>query len=301
MRFSLMTCRQSSSPLLSLFFCAAVALCALGAATPLAPPPPLSVRAWQNVDTTVSTFPERELPEWRELAARTSNTAIALSGGGGRAYSAGLGQVAALQQLKLFERLRYMTGVSGGGWATLAVAYYQKAPGRSSDAEMLGALPNVSCLTLAALGAIPAACGRAAATRDFDEFLVKALLPFSGVPLNKCWQEAVARTFSDPLGIPRSRPFAYSAAAAAEIASRNPGIGAFVLPPSGSGVQKRPFPIVGTALLGPKLDAPFDRSNRSYTLLEVSPVAVGFAHTANVTYRASHDFKKDTVSAHKQS
>ena len=46
-------------------------------------------------------------------------TAVALSGGGSRAYVAALGQLEALRALSLIDNVDHVAGVSGGAWAAV--------------------------------------------------------------------------------------------------------------------------------------------------------------------------------------
>ena len=55
-----------------------------------------------------------------------TTTAVALSGGGSRAYVAGVAQLAALEQLGLISSVDHVAGVSGGAWATAAHSFSNK-------------------------------------------------------------------------------------------------------------------------------------------------------------------------------
>ena len=73
---------------------------------------------------------------------RTSNSGISFSGnlsliiflchhhlsvflgGGSRSYVASIGYLGALHELGLMEDVRYITGISGGSWATAVYSYY---------------------------------------------------------------------------------------------------------------------------------------------------------------------------------
>ena len=50
-------------------------------------------------------------------------TGIAFSGGGSRSYAVSLSYIAALHELGLMDNVRYVTGISGGSWATAVYAY----------------------------------------------------------------------------------------------------------------------------------------------------------------------------------
>ena len=115
----------------------------------------LNATAWQPVGDSPS-YPEVPL-----LRAR-SNSGIAFSGGGTRAYTAALGQLAALHQLGLLEELRYITGISGGSWATAVYSYAQLgADGVAPDDNvLLGPLSPPENLTNATLAMLDERCAR---------------------------------------------------------------------------------------------------------------------------------------------
>ncbi len=54
---------------------------------------------------------------------------------GACSYIASLGYLAALHQLGLMPKVRYISGISGGSWATLMYSYAQNS---SSDDVLLG-------------------------------------------------------------------------------------------------------------------------------------------------------------------
>jgi len=62
-------------------------------------------------DLRVARFIDRETP---------GNVGVALSGGGSRAATAAMGQLRALHELGLLDRVRAISGVSGGGWLAAA-------------------------------------------------------------------------------------------------------------------------------------------------------------------------------------
>ena len=84
-------------------------------------------RAWRGMDSdgALPTFPELELPELQ----KKRNTAVAFSGGGLRAYTATFGALRSLLDLELLQHTRYITGVSGGAWATAVYTYYNPLAG----------------------------------------------------------------------------------------------------------------------------------------------------------------------------
>ena len=89
-------------------------------------------------------------------------TAVAFSGGGTRSYLCSLGYLRGLHDLGLMQNVRYMSGVSGGTWATVAYVYFQKSHpgGPATDAELLGDILAPQDSSLANLAEMPAACAR---------------------------------------------------------------------------------------------------------------------------------------------
>ena len=108
--------------------------------------------------------------------------------------------------------------------------------------------------------------------------------------------QTIQEMYLEPVGISRQR-FTWSKATAAGIAARNPSdvtVGGFQTvrdadqapPPWPASMP--PFPIVGTTLLGPKALAPYPSNNKSYTLLEITPLYVGMPVQHNITYYHHH-------------
>ena len=207
-------------------------------------------------------FPEEDFPE---IMAKPSS-AIAFTGGGTRAMVAAFGQLAALHQLGLLRNVRYISGISGGSWATNVFSFYARgAPGVArSDDEFLGTITDPAALSLASLSVISPssaravattpgnASGRAGAGGDGLDQLVRDLV------VEEVWRFTLGK-----VGVPMQAAFSWSSQTVADICRRNPWLHAedFVLP-SGSAAE-HPFPIVGTALIGPLRLAPFRRDSRA--------------------------------------
>jgi hypothetical protein len=79
-----------------------------------------------------------------------------------------------------------------------------------------------------------------------------------------------------PLGIQGHQPVAWNSEHVQDIRARNPSLTttAFTLPKN----SQRPFPIVGTTLVGPDDGAPYtsgEGGNRNLSMLEMTPLYVG--------------------------
>jgi len=76
-----------------------------------------------------------ENPNLRFADARRENIGVAFSGGGSRSLSCTWGQLLALNHSGIIDRVRYISSVSGGSWASVAYTYL---PETISDADFLG-------------------------------------------------------------------------------------------------------------------------------------------------------------------
>ncbi|MCW1916238.1 patatin-like phospholipase family protein [Luteolibacter sp. GHJ8] len=78
-------------------------------------------------------FPENTIPSIKaKLAKRNPEFGIAISGGGTRSGSAGLGQLRALDRNGLLSQAKYLSVVSGGGWVSIPYAFL---PSKYSDRD----------------------------------------------------------------------------------------------------------------------------------------------------------------------
>ena len=87
----------------------------------------------QTWDTTARPFP---FPEWSDADInRRRDCGVAFSGGGTRSASATVGQLRALNQLGLLQKIGYISCVSGGSWTSVPFTYL---PAPWSDETFLG-------------------------------------------------------------------------------------------------------------------------------------------------------------------
>eukprot|EP01050_Picozoa_sp_SAG11_P034391 SAG11_NODE_12133_length_720_cov_1.309179_1_plen_151_part_10 len=86
----------------------------------------IEARVWRGLDSSGRpAFPELGQPETLAKA----NSAIAFSGGGIRAYTLTLGHLRGLLDVGLLPEIRYISGVSGGAWATAVYSFHNPAAG----------------------------------------------------------------------------------------------------------------------------------------------------------------------------
>ena len=217
-------------------------------------------------------------------------TGIAFSGGGSRSYAVSLSYIAALHELGLMDNVRYVTGISGGSWATAVYAYArqeyccadcaQRCGGARAPlnlTRLLGERLPPAGLTMQKLRRMAPGSALEAPTRDLYGTVAKYALELQG---DEIWYRTVDEVYLAPVGIPYGKGFSWSNATAAEVVARNPSLSTeqFVTvrnaddAPSPWPAGMPPFPIIGSTLLGPKALAPFPSKNRSYTLLEMTPL-----------------------------
>ncbi|CAE7582821.1 unnamed protein product, partial [Symbiodinium microadriaticum] len=114
-------------------------------------------------------------------------------------------------------------------------------------------------------------------------------------PLYDDWVDGVQAIYLTPSGINKGVPVSYNEDSLADIKSRNPSLASteFILPRGtlssvgSDGIDKRPFPILSTTLIGPNELLPYTPENRNYTLLEFTPLSVGVVRTATVHYAST--------------
>ena len=114
---------------------------------------------------------------------------------------AAFGQLAALHELGLLRNVRYITGISGGSWATHAFSYYQSSfPGAAqNDSEFL-CLPLTppASLTTEGLAKMHPTCSRSLATHVNSSYhKINGRNPASDAAIAETWWYALKR-----MGIP---------------------------------------------------------------------------------------------------
>jgi hypothetical protein len=232
-------------------------------------------------DLRVARFIDRETP---------GNVGVALSGGGSRAATAAMGQLRALHELGLLDRVRAISGVSGGGWLSAAWTFL---PQDRSDAEFFGPyVADPGVLTIvpddhappgAYLREVAETCFAHPITRHrFDTVSVAAgllgLRP-RGVSGARAWQTLVGELLYAPLGLfeawPDGRPktfFAFDEAAVQVAREANPSLPAVAhtVKQAGPGEARRPFFICNAGL--EVLD---ERGERAIAPVQATPFFVG--------------------------
>jgi len=143
---------------------------------------------------------------------------VAFSGGGTRAATATLGQLRALVALGWYQRLRYVSSVSGGTWGSLPFTYL---PAAYSDKDYLGpVIPPQQLRDADFFGEPPPhSAAWAISNARLVPAAIDALTSGQG---DESYSAAVARAFLRPFGLDDThRGFAWSAEHARQIAARN--------------------------------------------------------------------------------
>ncbi|GAM67030.1 hypothetical protein JCM19236_3360 [Vibrio sp. JCM 19236] len=92
---------------------------------------------WSREWIDQNQFPEATLESFQQVYA-DRDLGVAFSGGGTRSAACTLGQLKALDELGLLPRVKYISAVSGGGWAATPFSYTHDLDqyfGKISDPE----------------------------------------------------------------------------------------------------------------------------------------------------------------------
>ena len=243
----------------------------------------LSTEAW----FTSSYHPEEPYPEQSDpMLQKKKNVGIAFSGGGTRSYLCSLGYLRGLHDLGLLKNVKYMSGVSGGAWATVVYSYYQKQkttkarPVAQSDEELLGDIIEPEMCTFDTLNKMSKTSARYSATASLNEDLVANFLRYKSIP--EAWIHQVAAQFIERYGIDMDDSFTWNASSLQNILDRNPTLTSdqFVLPST----PDRPYPIFVGTHEGPIKGAPFPEHQRTFSGFDFTPLYVGARELRNRTW-----------------
>lgn len=236
----------------------------------------LNVRAWKSN----SDYPtQKDFPESEMLNAKP-NTAIAFSGGGSRAYTAAMGYLAGLRDLDLLKNVRYIGGISGGAWATITFTFVQNV---TDDEIFLGKIVPPAQINYDELKEMDPACARSLPYKELTLIALQAIKDKTVDNVAAAWSYAVSKTYLEPMGIRPNVRFSWSKDTVSDIKGRNADLvdAQFTIPVNAN----RPFPVIGTALVGPIDGAPYTSKTQNYTLLEITPLYVGTMKNLEVQYK----------------
>jgi hypothetical protein len=236
----------------------------------------LNARAWQSEGDypTVDDFPETAF-----LSSKPS-TAIAFSGGGARAYISAVGELAALHSLQLIHNIRYIGGISGGTWATTVYSYAQNA---TNDDIFLGRITMPEHISLEGLKVMDPRCMRSVTREIFAGEWTIDLVKEKGLDgLAEAWTDSVQSIYLEPFAIKSKTRFSWSQEVVDDIKSRNPDLAneEFLLPTN----SDRPYPVIGSTLVGPYNAAPFEPDDKNFSMVEFTPLYAGQLHKLDISY-----------------
>jgi hypothetical protein len=236
----------------------------------------LNARAWKS-NTGVLT--KDDFPEV-DLLKSKPNTAIGFSGGGSRAYTAAIGYLAGLRDLDLLKNVRYIGGISGGGWATTTFTFVQNV---TDDNVFLGKIVQPSHITSQGLRDMDPACARSLPYKEMTLIALQALKDKVVDSPAAAWSYAVSKTYLEPVGITPNQRFSWNGNTVSDIKTRNPALAneKFTVPKNAN----RPYPIIGTTLVGPIDGAPYTIKTQNYSMMEFTPLYVGQMKGLDIRYK----------------
>ena len=246
-------------------------------------------------DVDVQLFPSatpmrpQTFPEYSAVKHKP-NVGLSFSGGSTRSFESTLGYLRGLHDLKLLDKFRYVSAVSGGTWAVAGFTFHDST--RVSLEDYLGHPTQPEDIDLRDYGSIAPTCARGFPVRsNLINVLVEDLLVNSVDPID-VWVSAIHRVFLRPAGIEIDALPAWSREQVAQVLARNPHLldrVKFALPCGGyEPCRDRPFPIFNTAMLGPLEAAPFTVESRSYAMMDITPLYTGFPLSQSVPYPQAH-------------
>lgn len=258
----------------------------------------LNASFWKSEYSAIEQiYPEQRYEPINSCLKKIPNNGIGVSGGGLRSYMLSLGYFRGLLDLNVMDKIRYISSVSGGSWASLPFIYHKSRrfkPGKESDGEFLGNIYNPSDLSFELLNNISDNCARkipAALDIRLDSLFN---LVVKGHKPEDLWYSAIEDVFLQPMGIPKHTHYFYNSQQLIETVNRNSWLAneSLVTPcgmvekgrfPKGLKEMKdceasghvRPFLIVNSVILGTVKEAPFNLFNLNALNLESTPLATG--------------------------
>ncbi len=206
---------------------------------------PVQVRYWSATPLSRVAFPEQdpEGPVWKDLAGK-DDLGLCFSGGGTRSASATAGYLRALKEMGVLEKVRYVSGVSGGSWA--ATPWVFSPPG--DDTTLLEDYVGPSGLTRS--NTKPGAGSITEAVANAYVFWYRGVFPrllsFQG---SESYSRSIAVRFLEPFGLgDPNRWFTWSEETGADILRRNPALARKNQPAFYSVPKGRPYLIAGGTL-----------------------------------------------------
>eukprot|EP00924_Labyrinthula_sp_SR-Ha-C_P006880 augustus_masked-scaffold_8-processed-gene-3.10-mRNA-1 protein AED:1.00 eAED:1.00 QI:0/-1/0/0/-1/1/1/0/645 len=291
----------------------------------------LSAKVWRT--GIREKFPEEDVLD----SLGKLNTGLAISGGGLRSYMSTLGYFSGLRNIyvyegiSLLERLRYISCVSGGSWASVSFLYQMV-----TDEVFLDASYAPEQLDLFNLATIGKKSGKDMPVRldVITEGLVDIFI--EGYDPSTTWYSTIQEVFFSPVEIPERAIFLYDFNNFHDFYKRNIWITnidyEFVIPGGckfsfltqkeimfshgnkrtklnlnkkgmkdwktrwNECIKDKPFVIVNSALLGPKASAPFKVFHMEFTQMEFTPLYIGSNNPLDLKFGYSSSCNHEAVS-----
>jgi hypothetical protein len=200
-------------------------------------------------------FPEDQL----ESLKGKESLGITFSGGGTRSASLSMGQLRALNQIGVLQRAKYMSGVSGGSWATVPFTFLDTA---ISDQMFLGTYVSPNDITLEMLREVPKYSLTYAIVNSKIRDKILPNIDFN----HDLYSRIISQIFLYPFNLGNAEKFfTYNQQTLEEVLSKNTELGVsdfYLVNPQ----NNRPYYIAGGSLLRPD----FNRYQ-----FEMTPLYVG--------------------------
>jgi len=234
-----------------------------------------------------------------EVVGDKANVALCFCGGGQRAYVTALGVMNALLEndrgVNYLQKFRYMTGVSGGSWATVAAAYTQP---RDDMASFLGCFVPPKSMSMAYMkgvtkeGAYDKNCLRSHGTISALYYYAIRCIFAPAANMGNKWAYAASTTYLPHLGDSVTKNFTCNIDTAKELIKGNPELSLddFVWPNS----EDFPFPIVQCTLDRPSGYAYARRPHESFKRRDLSNIEISPAYVGNLVVRNALYFGNQT-------
>lgn len=196
-----------------------------------------------NTQEASFVFPEDQL----ESLKGKESLGITFSGGGTRSASLSMGQLRALNNLGVLQRAKYMSGVSGGSWATVPFTFLDTA---ISDQEFLGTYADPGNITPELLKEVPRYSLTYAIVNSTIRDKILHNIDFN----HDLYAHVISEIFLKPFNIGNNEKFfTYNLQTLKEVLTNNSELGLsdfYLVNPQ----NNRPYYIAGGSLLRPELN-----------------------------------------------
>lgn len=218
-----------------------------------------------------------------EKSLNLPSTGVCFSGGGTRAMVCAVGQMKGLSQLGLWDKIGYISCVSGGSWASVPFTYYNS--GAANDEELLGTIISPGNLTVKGIDSLSSGFLAGAANADL---LFTILDDVKNTAYDDLWIKGVGQSYMAPFGIyedGQPKFFSLDTNTVNDIIERNPFLSKddFLIVHDQPGDAQRPFLIVNASIVGPYESAPYENPEQ-LAVINYTPLYIGSANPVSASY-----------------